>query len=747
MTNFNGFDNGVVFESAEEVASDQTATDQVFSPHSELRDEDSTVRSDAGSSDDLGEDSQVSEPLASHEVEGASDVEGGLESETDSNSSGDSFETQQGGPASEGDEFRDALLTADDSADLEDDSDDDGSQRNGMPFADPDLQPSFGTVMVKLDEIDDEQEETYSRERKDSIVIDEYTEVIAAGNGDNFPPPTLDRATIDAPKKKLIDGAHRVAAFKRYRQKREKFVEAYKRELERREDEDLKDEPTLTPPPPAPDEIPCRFVDVPKNIPVILFSYTFNRRHGLRPRAQDRKKTARSAYQANRGIPLTVIASSLGVSVKTVRHDLKDLLEEYEALKLAHILKRGVEGASVTDIAKELAEKFPYGKGISESSVSRMLDDYTEDLKNRPKKEKKETGSKKDPIDKGHGAAGKDETDGKGVYPPSSDAKPQSPSPQPATPASGGTPAAKTDGGGADAKPAPKAPKKDVSAKGKNASRESPTSPPDTIAASDGSVVQVGIDESSITQDPTPFSVFVSGMKRDIKLIPYDLWNFGFSLAEFFVNLLFFFTNPGDEIVSMGIPRSGSHHNFPDISSSMGRNYLLWEESKGWPRSAQRTNLVFVTYPALKDSSVPSYRHVHIALLKANLERAHENVQIGAKLVLLCTEQLGDDTLLLFDYADVIRSAGWQITRCIPAPTPHPSDEKYKSTVENRNLFPRGRYLLIAEKKPSDPEQVAGNDHSVVAAPAISPENTSVVDKSDPQPSVDSPKLDADVAE
>jgi hypothetical protein len=156
----------------------------------------------------------------------------------------------------------------------------------------------------KLDEIV-EDDASYSREKLDWLVVDEYVEVIRLGGGSGFPPIVLDRATMGQPKMTLLDGRHRVSAFRPYGHKHSKFGEDYEKELKRRTEEGLpQDEPALTPPPPPVDAIPCKFVDVPKNIPRILFSYGFNRRHGLRPKPQDRIKTAKAAYLANRGIPL-----------------------------------------------------------------------------------------------------------------------------------------------------------------------------------------------------------------------------------------------------------------------------------------------------------------------------------------------------------------------------------------------------------------------------------------------------------
>jgi hypothetical protein len=99
--------------------------------------------------------------------------------------------------------------------------------------------------------------------------------------------------------------------------------------------------------------------------------------------------------------------------VKTVSNDIKALVKEYEALKLAHVMNRGMDGASATEIAEELAKLFPYGAGVSQSTVSRMLDEAREKLNLRHKDSKKDESSGDSPKSKKQS-----KTSSTVVYPP-----------------------------------------------------------------------------------------------------------------------------------------------------------------------------------------------------------------------------------------------------------------------------------------------------------------------------------------
>lgn len=637
MTELNGVDNGVV-ESVEEISSTDVAEELT----------------------DLTKDEVEESP------ETSSDEDDATFSETD--------------------EIRDALLAADDPNDTEDDSDGDPAQvlkqEDEIRVANSvTSQPDI--VMVKLDDILVSEGDAYSREKIDSIVVDEYVEVIRNGNGGNFPPVALDRATIAQDKKVLIDGAHRVAAFKKFRQKREKFVDDYKRELGLMEDEGRHNDPLPICPPPAPDEIPARFIDIPRNVPRILVGYSFNKSHGLRPRPQDRAKTSKAAYLENRGIALSTLASYLGVSVKVVRSDIRKLVEEYESLKVAHIAVRGADGATAAEIAAELVEQFPYGKGLSESTIARKLDEMREGFMGRPKKEKKQQkvkedkGIKKDPD----GKKVTNDTGDKGgtpPYPPTTEQKP-----------SGSAPSAKN----------PSRPKNSSDKKGNDAPSKSAaaSAAPAVITANDNSLVNID-REMTIPSDGPAYSLFVNEVKRGVQIVPYDFWRFGNLLTEFIVNLLFFFTHVGDEVVSLMVPQSGSHQGFLPICESMGRKYVAWIEKDGWPKAATSSDLIFVTYPALKRCDTPDYPAIHLEILRSICKCAYENVK-NSRLAVLCTEQFHDDTLRVFDYYEIIKSSGWTSISCIPAPIAFDYEKALNEAVRSRTMLHSGRYLIIAEKR------------------------------------------------
>lgn len=70
------------------------------------------------------------------------------------------------------------------------------------------------------------------------------------------------------------------------------------------------------------------------------------------------------------------------------------------------------------------------------------------------------------------------------------------------------------------------------------------------------------------------------------------------------------------------------------------------------------------------------------------------------RLALYCEESHSEnETILVFDFADTLRKAGWKLVRCIPVcfPKSMVSTSERKQATADRNLIPLVRYLIIAE--------------------------------------------------
>jgi hypothetical protein len=621
-----------------------------------------------------------------------------------SNESAKSEEQDDALLSSEMNDLRDAVITADDSEDIKENPTQKQTATE-VPTVDSKIRSTSGLVPVKLDDIVIDNS-NYSREEVNSIIVSEYVE--AFRNGANFPPPVLDKATEFSDKKVVVDGGHRITMYKRYRQDYPKFLEDYKKEVRELESEGSLDEPVPLCPPPAPDDILCRFEEKPKDIPLILWGYSYNKLHGVRPRPQDRIKTACAAYLANRGIPLTTLASYLGVSVKLVRRDIKKLVDEYEALKFGHIAKRGSEGATAAEIAAELAELYPYGKGLSESSVTRRLEELQEGLSGRPKKDKKKkadngTGtSKKDqPTDppypppastgKPTGADGantnKSVTSSSGVTSaPAQATKPTSattsadtdhPAPSEGTGTTEGVSKKKSITGAADAPTSAAAPH--------STEITTPAYVSDSITATDGSVVTI---------DDSGFSLLVNGLGQTVNIMPYDLWDFGSPILSVFVNLLYFFTNRGDQVVAV---TPADDESFTAVCTNMDRKFASSKDD-----SAEKPDFIFVN-PQTSGPSRPD-SVVCLEIVRQILKQSLGETAPGARLALLCEcwdGDLGQPVISIFDYADVINEIGWRPSRCIPVPRSISSitGKTLMKAVEKRLLANLGCYIVIAEKR------------------------------------------------
>lgn len=218
----------------------------------------------------------------------------------------------------------------------------------------------------------------------------------------------------------------------------------------------------------------------------------------------------------------------------------------------------------------------------------------------------------------------------------------------------------------------------------------------------------------------------------DIKTQPYDVWHFqrchdlfgtdypGRIPGDILVNLLYFFTAPGNVIVD---PMVGSGTTI-DVALAMGRkcygydltnafqrpDVLIHDMADGWPDRVKKASLVFWDPPYFDkkddeyvDGSISRLgRDEYLMFFADRFKDLRGMVKTGTRLAFLMSDwndhgkpELG---IFLWHYADLLREAGWTLERQIQVPLStqqiHPGI--VKDYREKRKLTRLGRYLLIA---------------------------------------------------
>lgn len=703
MSDLIGVDNGVV-ESVEEISS-ADVTDDLTDMIEDAGEESLDISSDeAGSSDDAWEaEDEVDEDDRSSE-----DVGEDLRYEVLSADGPEDFDGHPGGDPTQ--EQESGELPAADST-------------TSQPSSD------FITLHV-MDERLVIDESIYPREKIDQLTVKSYVRALRAGA--QFPPLVViwrDGKWI------VIDGGHRLNGLRKYLTEdyRTFFNETSRERTNLKEKTGASEDDIHLPPMPAspPEEILCQIVTIPEEQSLILVAYSYNRRHGLRPSAADQKKTARTVYKA--GMSLVSLAGELGISPKTVRSYVADLVNAYEEARNGLILHFCVQQQlSDEEIAAELERRYPYSRGISAGSVSRSISDAKKALlgsrvgKPAKKYEKgapKKDSSAKPPISKDNNIKGS------ALYPPSTSAGNPSgaaSSVESVTSSTGSaiTPAPMSTTASAAAKSA--MPSQDAGGKDGALSVESSSRPKNIFDKNDSNSLPfpktathsiTGSDGSVVTIDDSGFSFFVNELKRAVKIIPHDLWDFGgylvTEIAVVFVNILYFFSDRGDHVV---VVSHSDQTSLASVCGSMDRKFVSIEDGC-WPDQAR---LVFV------NSLIPAGSRpdpgLHMMLVRQTLKEACDNVG-SANLALLCgcwTDDIGRP-VSVFDYVDAIKKSGWTAINCISVPRPVDSipGKVLIAAVQDRKLAHIGCYIIIAEKEfPAIPAEsasttVSENDNNI----------------------------------
>lgn len=228
--------------------------------------------------------------------------------------------------------------------------------------------------------------------------------------------------------------------------------------------------------------------------------------------------------------------------------------------------------------------------------------------------------------------------------------------------------------------------------------------------------------------------------RLDIKLQPYDVWQFpschdlmgdrhpGRIPGQLIAHVLYFFTQPGDTVID---PMVGSGTTL-DACLLMGRKCFGYDiderhdrpdvikhdvSQNGWHEFTEKADLIFWDPPYFEkmdsgnigddgyiDGSISKLgREKYLDFFELRLTEAKRLVKPGARLAFLMSDW-DDNTgaregIFVWHYADIIRRAGWKLTRHIQAPLStqqvHPDIvNKFRAS---RRLARLERYLLIAE--------------------------------------------------
>jgi hypothetical protein len=155
----------------------------------------------------------------------------------------------------------------------------------------------------------------------------------------------------------LLDGYHRTKAYLKYNETHAERVST------------LKDDETIPDPFTS---IPCEYHQVPDGIPVKLYAGSLSCKHGLRWADGDKKETARQVYEDNPGFSIKSLARLCGITEKTAKKYVEDILARFQDTKRAVITKLDLLGWTTREIADKLQELWPDARGVSKNRVAEI---------------------------------------------------------------------------------------------------------------------------------------------------------------------------------------------------------------------------------------------------------------------------------------------------------------------------------------------------------------------------------------
>lgn len=232
--------------------------------------------------------------------------------------------------------------------------------------------------------------------------------------------------------------------------------------------------------------------------------------------------------------------------------------------------------------------------------------------------------------------------------------------------------------------------------------------------------------------------------KLNIKIQPYDVWNFsscndlmgdkhpGRIPGELVCHALYFFTNPGDFVLDP-MAGSGTVLDACLLMDRKCRGYDIDDRheridieshnlSDGWMDTAKKANLIFWDPPyfnKMDSLNIGKDGYIEGSISKQTpgeykewinqkFTELYERTKADVKVCFLMSDWdsendknfSGHEGIFLWDYADMIKSAGWKIRKQIQCPL---SSQQVHPDIVNkfrksRRLARLCRYLLVIEK-------------------------------------------------
>ncbi len=199
----------------------------------------------------------------------------------------------------------------------------------------------------------------YPREKWNTNTVNEYVDALRGGA--EFPAITLEKST-----NRLLDGVHRWKAYQQY-------LKEYQEYKSRPEMFDTDNSWTI-----PQEEISAVWCDVPKDIPIKLFTASLSAKHGDRISTDERKALTREIFTENPDFTIETIVKYIGGSKSSVAEAVKDIraARREEQKMTAYRLHR----LGWTD--KEIADTI----GCSESNYRENISAVFPELENTLKK-------------------------------------------------------------------------------------------------------------------------------------------------------------------------------------------------------------------------------------------------------------------------------------------------------------------------------------------------------------------------
>ena len=496
---------------------------------------------------------------------------------------------------------------------------------------------------IKIDEVVWDPS-IYPRDKWSTSVVNEYVDVLKSGK--QFKTPIV----VEEGTNRLLDGKHRHLAYSKYQTE---YDDASKSD---------KFDPNEWATPV--DEIPVEYHKIPEGVPAYLYALSLSAKHGLRHTPTDKKTVARRVLQENPDFDVNRIAEYASVSWKTAKTYVEDLLARRKEEQKYIAYRTYLLGWTKEEVAS--------GIGCPRKTV----DDRYFSAKNGNPEKLQDFAKNSLPPDSEFGKLESSVKDllNSGI------------------------------------------PHLDVA--------ERFNMPLILIHAID---LQGRTDEERMN-------------RLNISIMPYDNWTFG-KCNDLFGNdhpgripgqlvahVLYFFTEQGDMVID---PMSGSGTT-QDVCLAMGRKCYAYDidtrhnrhdvivhniEKDGWHDRIKKADLIFWDPPYfskmdkanigengyIEGSISQLQRDKYLEFFASRLADAKKMVKPGTKVAFLMSdwddEKEEQEGIFIWDYANVMKEAGWKLKRQIQCPlsTQQVHPDIVNKFRKSKRLARLERYLIIGK--------------------------------------------------